>query len=439
MREGVNDGERAFYRMIVNASLDILSRSLRSKSFYRVVVFILLLQMVLCFFLKSVLEHALESGRKGGGLSFWQYLWLGIVSVMGYWVVNVLIRVLGYLACGGVTAWFAQQSSMMEDMETMRRREMEEIDADVGRGGTGLEGGHLDVESMPEAYRAVDASAYSLGIEFDEGMDDDYGDEDGILMDSTDSNGHGGGGQNGSRSSTWGPSSNNTSTVKAFLKSAFGVSFGSIVHCALLGGVASCTWSMLNTIDWIMSSSLRLAPFRLGTFRGMRVGDDSDDNGSMSDRLLVKWQRAISLSRAFVRNHNDLALCHVAAYYKSYTRAANDVMVLVNTSGIEPIIHENISVHMCSSISKSISGLVVIFVGQSLATSNTDHMTICEIMVITFIMCYTITLTMMEPLQASIKAVYICFAQNQQSLSQAFPLLYNRLDRLSREQGSNMV
>lgn len=107
--------------------------------------------------------------------------------------------------------------------------------------------------------------------------------------------------------------------------------------------------------------------------------------------------------------------------------------------GIEPIIHENISVHMCSSISKSISGLVVIFVGQSLATSNTDHMTICEIMVITFIMCYTITLTMMEPLQASIKAVYICFAQNQQSLSQAFPLLYNRLDRLSREQGSNMV
>jgi len=295
------------------------------------------------------------------------------------------------------------------------------------------------VESMPEAYRAVDASAYSLGIEFDEGMDDDYGDEDGILMDSTDSNGHGGGGQNGSRSSTWGPSSNNTSTVKAFLKSAFGVSFGSIVHCALLGGVASCTWSMLNTIDWIMSSSLRLAPFRLGTFRGMRVGDDSDDNGSMSDRLLVKWQRAISLSRAFVRNHNDLALCHVAAYYKSYTRAANDVMVLVNTSGIEPIIHENISVHMCSSISKSISGLVVIFVGQSLATSNTDHMTICEIMVITFIMCYTITLTMMEPLQASIKAVYICFAQNQQSLSQAFPLLYNRLDRLSREQGSNMV
>jgi len=307
----------------------------------------------------------------------------------------------------------------------------------------------------------VDASAYSLGIEFDEGMDDDYGDDDGILMDyvsgngnSNGNNGNGngndavrngsdGGGQHGSRSSTWGSSHNNSSTVKSFLKTALGVSFGSIVHCALLGGVASFAWSMLNTIDWITSSSLRFAPLRQGTFRDMRVGDggdgDGDGDGSLGERLLSKWQRFISLSRAFVRNHNDLGLCHVAAYYKSYTRAANDVMVLVDTSGIEPIIHENISVHMCSSISKSVSGLVVIFVGQSLASSNTDHMIVCEIMVVSFIMCYTVIYTMMEPLQASIKAVYICFAHNQQSLSQAFPLLYHRLDRLSREQGSNMV
>jgi|AntRauTorckE5430_2_1112549.scaffolds.fasta_scaffold04413_3 hypothetical protein len=114
-------------------------------------------------------------------------------------------------------------------------------------------------------------------------------------------------------------------------------------------------------------------------------------------------------------------------------------LLYTKLKGIEPIIHENISVHMCSSISKSISGIVVIFVGQSLSSSNTDHMIICEIMVVSFIMCYTLIYTMMEPLQASIKAVYICFAQNQQSLSQAFPLLYHRLDRLSREQGSNMV
>jgi len=346
MREGVNDGERAFYRMMVDASLDILSRSLRSKSFYRVVVFILGIQMMFCLFFKSVLEHALESHVAGEGLSVGKYLWLGIVGLGGYWVVNVLIRLLGYLACGGVTAWFAQQSGMMEDMERMRRSEVEEGRAGSQREGDGLEGYEqrrseneaesVHEESMPEAYRAVDASAYSLGIEFDEGMDDDYGDEDGMLMgpsNSHDSIANQNGIQTGSRSSTWGSSHNNTSTVKSFLKSALGVSFGSIVHCALLGGAASFAWSMLNMIDWITTSSLRFAPLQQGTFRDMRVGDEGDGDGSLRHTLLVKWQRFISSSRAFVRNHNDLALCHVAAYYKSYTRAANDVMILVDTSG----------------------------------------------------------------------------------------------------------
>ena len=40
---------------------------------------------------------------------------------------------------------------------------------------------------------------------------------------------------------------------------------------------------------------------------------------------------------------------------------------------------------------------------------------------------------MMEPLRASIKAVYVSFAQHPQSLSQAFPLLYHRLSRISEE------
>jgi hypothetical protein len=38
----------------------------------------------------------------------------------------------------------------------------------------------------------------------------------------------------------------------------------------------------------------------------------------------------------------------------------------------------------------------------------------------------------MEPLRASIKAVYVCFAQHPQSLSQAFPLIYHRLSRISQ-------
>mmetsp|Transcript_18251 Transcript_18251/g.26634 ORF Transcript_18251/g.26634 Transcript_18251/m.26634 type:complete len:97 (+) Transcript_18251:83-373(+) len=92
---------------------------------------------------------------------------------------------------------------------------------------------------------------------------------------------------------------------------------------------------------------------------------------------------------------------------------------------------------MCSSVAKSISGIIVIFIGQSLPNSTNDHMVIGEIMILAFIMCYTLTYTMIEPLQASIRAVYICFAQNQQSLSQAFPLVYHRLNRMSSDRNSN--
>ncbi len=108
-------------------------------------------------------------------------------------------------------------------------------------------------------------------------------------------------------------------------------------------------------------------------------------------------------------------------------------------SGIEQIIYEDISRHMCSSISKSISGIIVIFIGHAYASAGYDHLIIYEIMVTSFIMCYTLIYTMMEPLQASIKALYICFAQNHLTLSLAFPIVYNRLERMTSERDSNML
>jgi len=365
--------------------------------------------------------------------------------VIGYWCVNVVIRVLGYLACGGVTAWFAQQGALIEDIERMRRRE---------------EGGDFDEDEldstevnantmMPEAYRNVDSSAYSMGIEFDEGMDDDFGDDAPTISSITGMNGRNASASSGENDSRYASTGTGTGTgttfrsdgggnVKSFCKSAIGISFGSIVHCAIAGGVANIAWDFLRTVEWIASLSSRFAPLRPGNFRGMTVGGDFSD-GNLRDRLIAKWQRLISASRAFVRNRNDLALCHVAAYYKGYTRAANDVMTVIDVSGIEQIIYEDISAHMCSSISKSISGIIVIFIGQSFPTADNDHMIICEIMVTSFIMCYTLIYTMMEPLQASIKALYICFAQNHVTLSQAFPIVYRRLQRMTNERESNMI
>ena len=48
-------------------------------------------------------------------------------------------------------------------------------------------------------------------------------------------------------------------------------------------------------------------------------------------------------------------------------------------------------------------------------------------------MCYLILSTLIEPLRASIKAVYVSFAQHPESFSQAFPLVFHRLSLISNE------
>jgi hypothetical protein len=324
--EGVNDGQRAFFRMLVNASLDILSRSLRCQSFYRVIAILLILQLFILLGLRKALAHAIAMSNP------FQVWWVFFVTILGYWCVNVVIRFLGYLACGGVTAWFAQQGALIEDIERMRRREE----------GDGFD--DLDPPAnttMPEAYRNVHASAYSMGIEFDEGMDDDFGDDD--VVNTTISTITGMNGLNissGESNTKWEPNNDNGTSfrsdgagnVKSFCTSAIKTSFGSIVQCAIVGGFANLLWDFLRTVEWIASLSSRFAPLRPGNFQGMAVGADTN-NGSLRDRFIAKWRWLIAASRAFVRNRNDLALCHVVAYYKGYNRAANDVMNVIDISG----------------------------------------------------------------------------------------------------------
>jgi hypothetical protein len=52
-------------------------------------------------------------------------------------------------------------------------------------------------------------------------------------------------------------------------------------------------------------------------------------------------------------------------------------------------------------------------------------------MLLAFILSYTLLFTVMEPLRAAIKAVYVAYAQHPRSLSHAYPLIYHRLTRLS--------
>jgi hypothetical protein len=52
-------------------------------------------------------------------------------------------------------------------------------------------------------------------------------------------------------------------------------------------------------------------------------------------------------------------------------------------------------------------------------------------LLISFYLSYTVLFSALEPLRASIKTVYVSFAQHPDSLSAAFPLIYHRLSRLS--------
>jgi hypothetical protein len=66
-----------------------------------------------------------------------------------------------------------------------------------------------------------------------------------------------------------------------------------------------------------------------------------------------------------------------------------------------------------------------------------DDTSLFEILLFSYILCYTLLFTALEPLRAGIKAMYVSFAEHPLSLSQAFPLIYQRLSRIS-EASSNL-
>ena len=206
---------------------------------------------------------------------------------------------------------------------------------------------------MPEAYRTADASAYASVMDFDEGLDDDYEEED-------DDGRNGDGGMEYRYHSTNASShslnnhqqqsSSSTTNVKSFLTAGCTFSFGSVAQCGLLGGLAQFLWSCVRNIDNAVMGFVSLQQRRRrgrrggggdssSGFRGMDISiDDGDavDGGGRSianprrwKRTLVGWWRKMDVAiRGFVRSHPDLAMSHVAAYFKSYQRAANDVASL---------------------------------------------------------------------------------------------------------------
>jgi hypothetical protein len=295
-------GRQAFFQALTCMTLDILSRSLRRQSFYRVVSILLLVQLGICWLWSAAVLGALRSRS---------VMLLLLAMVGGKWATGTVARLLSLVASGGISSWFAEQNSLVQELNNNNSStEMQSIDEEVIDFNNGRSrNNNTKDDSMTEEYRTADGSAYKSALEDpDEGMDDDFEDEDEEAMSPTHMMG---------RPTT--TAAGKGSTVKAFLFSGLGVSFGSVAKCGLVGGLAQFIWSQLRKIDTAQAT--------LGGLRGMDIGGTDQ---SIMAQLFLKVNM---MARNFVRSHSDMAMSHVAAYQKTYQRAAQDVAILVEEKG----------------------------------------------------------------------------------------------------------
>jgi nitrate reductase gamma subunit len=104
--------------------------------------------------------------------------------------------------------------------------------------------------------------------------------------------------------------------------------------------------------------------------------------------------------------------------------------------GLEPILHEDIATHMCTCVGGTITGIIVLITTYLLLHQKKNHEAVSDFhvvedMLISYVLSYTLIFTVLEPLRAAIKAVYVSFAQSPNCISQAYPLIHHRLSRLS--------
>ncbi len=308
-------GRQAFFQALTCMTLDILSRSLRRSSFYRIVSLLVIVQLIVIGWWRWALLAALKSHS---------IFWIALAALGGKWATGTVARLLTLIAAGGIQSWFAEQDALVREMQGKRPKtdadelpdeEMIEF-ASFNRNGNGYEkASESDPDEIPEAYRTADASIYKSSLVPDEGMDDDFEDEHELQEDTN---------LHPRQKLRFFPAQDSPkgSTVKHLLILGLTQSFGSVTKCGLLGGFAQFLWSQLRKIDTAK------ATFR--NLQGMPIGNSQDETTSLWSRIMLQVDR---MAREFVRNNSDMAMSHVAAYSKSYQRAAQDVAILIDESG----------------------------------------------------------------------------------------------------------
>jgi hypothetical protein len=387
-----SDSRQAYTQALVEVALDVLSRSLRGSrrpTLVRAIALLVILQTgVLWMWHAAVLAcvRALAvdgAGTSSGGTGLdripqqdhpWAVL-LVLVMVGGKWASGTSARFLTYLASGAVSAWFDDHQQQV--LAARQSQEGQEPGSLPGIRGTNIDrnsyndhfGEPGENSDMPEAYRTVDASIYqSVLLEMDD--DDDDGDcasgfdeDDGAIHhdEFLNDNNPGRAGRGGRARAPREPSSRRV-TVRSLLTSSVAVSFGSVAQCGLLGGIAQYVYSQVRKYHaaraFVQMRQQQYYYHRHRNQGGGRRPNSSNgfrsmtvESGDSPDRLRDRrgrccecccdprgWGRRLGsallgLARGFVRQYSDLAMPHVAAFYKSYKRAARDVAALVEASG----------------------------------------------------------------------------------------------------------
>jgi len=324
---GAETTRQAFFQALVCMALDILSRSLRRASFLRVLSAILLLQLGVVFWWRMALLAAIHHVTMNGG--YHNVLVLVATILGGKWATGTVTRFLTLLACGGVTGWFLDQSALLRELPSSSRSNpyTDEEETAIARAasaaisGTSSNGsGDDDNGDIPDAYQSVDASVYQSALDMDDALDDDYLEQEELLESSP-------GPRRSLDYSSTRQRQHPQSTVKSILWAGVSVSFGSLAQCGLLGGVAQFVWSQIRKVE-AAQNAIAFQRQQRG-FQGMQIGP-TGNRGGLGAKLCWMLNH---VARSFVSRYSDLAMSHVAAYYKSYYRAARDVAVLVKQSG----------------------------------------------------------------------------------------------------------
>ena len=491
-------GRQAFFQAITCAALDILSRSLRRKALHRTIIMIIFGQFLVIIVWRLSILAALRSGSfiftimafvggkwatgtvarlltlmACGGVSSWFAEQSALMEEMQQ-MEGTEEQIYGDdhqrqnfgQALVGINNDDNNEEEMVEfsvlPSNNRRGAESQQENNTSNRnirgsflGGNNNHSIHVE-DTMSEAYRIADASQYkpaapSMEGDYESDDDESFHDEDSdneennAIVSNNDRrlNHLSSQGMNWQRRQRYrekmkrerkGRRDKSTSTVRQLLMEGLTVSFGSVAKCGLLGGLAQFVWSQIRKIDHAQATFKGMRGMEIGESSTNRIGMSSENDGFFRRQM----HRFNALARYFVRTHSDMAMSYVADYQMSYARAAQEVAMLVDEAGVEPIIHDDISTHMSACVGGSISGVIILFTGAILIhqrnhyESNVPDTSVALDMLLAFFLCYTLIFTVMEPLRASIKAVYVCFAQHPEALSQAFPLIFHRLSRMSK-------